>query len=201
MDKIKDLGLEFGEIIVDNREFSEAIKDFPILRTISAANDIRNAIFISKLKSFLKPLKDIPKEKIKNEISKIDTSEKYRKKIGHNLINLIDRSFEEENSENIAILFRAFLNEEISYDQFKRTARILTDIDSSVIEGFYGWVNSNDGDGSRYAFYDLSYFEDDEVPSSTRRYDGENWVGNTYSKLNWSTTEEGEIILKVFGGN
>lgn len=41
------------------------------------------------------------------EITKIDKSKKYRK-VSENLINLIDRSFDEENAENVAILFRAF---------------------------------------------------------------------------------------------
>ena len=199
MDKIKDLGLEFGEIIVDNREFSEAIKDFPILRTISVANDIRNIIFISKLESFLKSLEDIPKEKIKNEILKIDMSEKYRKKIGHNLINLIDRSFEEENSENIAILFRAFLEGNISYEIFCKVAKILTDIDNEIIRDFLNWSDdSSDEDGSFFMVYGLCYFNYTEVRSDIGIYNGEDYESKPTGYLEFMYTDIGEVIIEVF---
>ena len=220
MDKIKDLGLEVVEVIVDNREFSEAIKDFPILRTISAANDIRNAIFISKLKSFLKPLKDIPKEKIKNEISKIDTSEKYRKKIGHNLINLIDRSFEEENSENIAILFRAFINNEISYEDFIIASRVLIDIGNGLIEYFVSYASNiknlkNDkGTGYEFIMHKLINFFVEDVygvitdyqppyvyeDSRGKAFESEGVYSNEVvgGETHLTLSREGHVILKVF---
>lgn len=130
MGKIRELGTEISEVIIDNaiimpalnqinfnntsREMvSGLLKDLPIIKMLAISNNVRDMIFISKLKSFLQPLNDISKSKIKKEITKIDKSKKYRKKVGENLINLIDRSFDEENAENVAILFRAFLDGKI----------------------------------------------------------------------------------------
>ena len=91
MGKIRELGTEVSEAIIDNavvmpvlnqinlnnsngEMVNGLLKDLPILKMIAVSNNIRDMIFISKLKSFLQPLKDIPKGKIKKEITKIDKS-------------------------------------------------------------------------------------------------------------------------------
>ena len=123
MGNIRELGTEVSEAVIDNavmvpvlnqisfnningETVDDLLKDLPMLKMIAISNNIRDMIFISKLKSFLQPLEGISKSKIKKEITKIDKSRKYRKKVGENLINLIDRSFDEDNAENVAILFR-----------------------------------------------------------------------------------------------
>ena len=99
MGKIRELGTEISEVIIDNaiimpalnqinfnntsREMvSGLLKDLPIIKMLAISNNVRDMIFISKLKSFLQPLNDISKSKIKKEITKIDKSKKYRKKVG-----------------------------------------------------------------------------------------------------------------------
>lgn len=93
MGKIRELGTEISEVIIDNaiimpalnqinfnntsREMvSGLLKDLPIIKMLAISNNVRDMIFISKLKSFLQPLNDISKSKIKKEITKIDKSKK-----------------------------------------------------------------------------------------------------------------------------
>lgn len=88
MGKIRELGTEVSEAIIDNavvmpvlnqinlnnangEMVNGLLKDLPMLKMIAVSNNIRDMIFISKLKSFLQPLKDIPKGKIKKKLQKL----------------------------------------------------------------------------------------------------------------------------------
>ena len=235
MGKIRELGTEISEVIIDNaiimpalnqinfnntsREMvSGLLKDLPIIKMLAISNNVRDMIFISKLKSFLQPLKDIPKGKIKKEITKIDKSKKYRKKVGENLINLIDRSFDEDNAENVAILFKAFLDSKISYDEYAIASTIACKISSQDIKRFcvdfmliqdakvsYDllWTGLIDFTFAPIEGVDVDYerggtYED---PKTGREYD----IDEGYSaevkggEMNIIPTETGKIFYRVFG--
>lgn len=235
MGKIRELGTEVSEAIIDNAVVTSVLnqinlnnakgemvngllKDLPMLKMIAVSNNIRDMIFISKLKSFLQPLKDIPKGKIKKEITKIDKSKKYRKKVGENLINLIDRSFDEDNAENVAILFKAFLDSKISYDEYAIASTIACKISSQDIKRFcvdfmliqdakvsYDllWTGLIDFTFAPIEGVDVDYerggtYED---PKTGREYD----IDEGYSaevkggEMNIIPTETGKIFYRVFG--
>ena len=154
MGKLADLGIEVSEAVIDNVAVSsiletigdhdlksvpiDLLKDLPILRTLAVSCSIRDIVFMSKLKSFLRSLDDLPKDKIRHEIEKIDKSKKYRQKVGENIINLIDQSFDDDSAENIALLFRTFLKEQISYDEFMASSRIVCKLSREDILRFCG---------------------------------------------------------------
>ena len=235
MGKIRELGTEISEVIIDNaiimpalnqinfnntsREMvSGLLKDLPIIKMLAISNNVRDMIFISKLKSFLQPLNDISKSKIKKEITKIDKSKKYRKKVGENLINLIDRSFDEDNAENVAILFKAFLDSKISYDEYAIASTIACKISSQDIKRFcvdfmliqdakvsYDllWTGLIDFTFAPIEGVDVDYerggtYED---PKTGREYD----IDEGYSaevkggEMNIIPTETGKIFYRVFG--
>ena len=220
MGKIRELGTEISEVIIDNaiimpalnqinfnntsREMvSGLLKDLPIIKMLAISNNVRDMIFISKLKSFLQPLNDISKSKIKKEITKIDKSKKYRKKVGENLINLIDRSFDEENAENVAILFRAFLDGKISYDEYVIASTIACKISSRDIKRFcvdfilidfaFDPIEGVDVDYERGGTY--------RDPKTGRKYDiDEGYRAEVKGgKMNIIPTETGKIFYRVFG--
>ena len=235
MGKIRELGTEISEVIIDNaiimpalnqinfnntsREMvSGLLKALPIIKMLAISNNVRDMIFISKLKSFLQPLNDISKSKIKKEITKIDKSKKYRKKVGENLINLIDRSFDEENAENVAILFRAFLDGKISYDEYVIASTIACKISSRDIKRFcVDFMLIQDAEVS----YDLLWtglidFAFDPIegvdvdyerggtyrdPKTGRKYDiDEGYRAEVKGgKMNIIPTETGKIFYRVFG--
>lgn len=235
MGKIRELGTEVSEAIIDNavvmpvlnqinlnnangEMVNGLLKDLPMLKMIAISNDIRDMIFISKLKSFLQPLEGISKSKIKKEITKIDKSKKYRKKVGENLINLIDRSFDEDNAENVAILFKAFLDSKISYDEYAIASTIACKISSLDIKRFcvdfmliqdakvsYDllWTGLIDFTFAPIEGVNVDYerggtYED---PKTGREYD----IDEGYSaevkggEMNIIPTETGKIFYRVFG--
>lgn len=235
MGNIRELGTEVSEAVIDNAVMvpvlnqinfnningemvDDLLKDLPMLKMIAISNNIRDMIFISKLKSFLQPLEGISKSKIKKEITKIDKSRKYRKKVGENLINLIDRSFDEDNAENVAILFKAFLDSKISYDEYTIASTIACKISSRDIKRFcvdfmliqdaevsYDllWTGLIDFTFAPIEGVDVDYerggtYED---PKTGKEYD----IDEGYSaevkggKMNVIPTETGKIFYRVFG--
>ena len=235
MGKIRELGTEVSEAIIDNavvmpvlnqinlnnanREMVNGLlKDLPMLKMIAASNNIRDMIFISKLKNFLQPLKDIPKGKIKKEITKIDKSKKYRRKVGENLINLIDRSFDEEAAENVAILFKAFLDDKISYDEYVTASTVACRISSQDIKRFcidfmliqeatvsYDllWTGLIDFTFVPIEGVDVDYDQGGtyEDPRTGREYDVDSGYNAEVKggEMNIIPTETGKIFYRVFG--
>ena len=235
MCKIRELGTEVSEAIIDNavvmpvlnqinlnnanREMVNGLlKDLPMLKMIAVSNNIRDMIFISKLKNFLQPLKDIPKGKIKKEITKIDKSKKYRRKVGENLINLIDRSFDEEAAENVAILFKAFLDDKISYDEYVTASTVACRISSQDIKRFcidfmliqeatvsYDllWTGLIDFTFVPIEGVDVDYDQGGtyEDPRTGREYDVDSGYNAEVKggEMNIIPTETGKIFYRVFG--
>ena len=231
MGKVRELGTEVSEAIIDNavvmpvlnqinlnnangEMVNGLLKDLPMLKMIAVSNNIRDMIFISKLKSFLQPLKDIPKGKIKKEITKIDKSKKYRRKVGENLINLIDRSFDEEAAENVAILFKAFLDDKISYDEYVTASTIACRISSQDIKRFcieqeatvsYDllWTGLIDFTFVPIEGVDVDYNQGGtyEDPRTGREYDVDSGYNAEVKggEMNIIPTETGKIFYRVFG--
>ena len=235
MGKIRELGTEVSEAIIDNavvmpvlnqinlnnangEMVNGLLKDLPMLKMIPISNNIRDMIFISKLKSFLQPLEGISKSKIKKEITKIDKSKKYRKKVGENLINLIDRSFDEDNAENVAILFKAFLDSKISYDEYAIASTIACKISSLDIKRFcidfmliqeatvsYDllWTGLIDFTFVPIEGVDVDYDQGGtyEDPRTGREYDVDSGYNAEVKggEMNIIPTETGKIFYRVFG--
>ena len=234
MGKLADLGIEVGEAVIDNVAVSsiletigdhdlksvpiDLLKDLPILRTLAVSCSIRDIVFMSKLKSFLRSLDDLPKDKIRHEIEKIDKSKKYRQKVGENIINLIDQSFDDDSAENIALLFRTFLKEQISYDEFMASSRIVCKLSREDILRFCGDFTYLKGD-TRESYnllwtglVDFTYepIENVEVeynPGGTfedsktgREYDYDDGYSSEVigGEMKMMATGVGKVIYKVF---
>lgn len=142
---IKDANI--GGIIVDISEISidslldeGVLKDVPVIRTIVALAktgiNIQDKLFLKKIISFINGLGDVPVKKRAEEINKIDDSKKYRIKVGEKLLYILDSCDDYVNSELIAKLFKAFLEEVISYDEFLKSANIIKNIIKSDLDWF-----------------------------------------------------------------
>ena len=120
------------EFLIDNSLSDGVFKDFPIIGTligiIKTVVNVHDRLFIKKLMSFLYELKDTSIKKRKKLIEKIDESNKYRTKVGEKLLFIIDRCNDNEKAEIIGKLFRNFLIERISYDEFTRAASCIESV-------------------------------------------------------------------------
>jgi len=142
---LKDSDLQ--NVTVDLAEsFSDALlndgllKDIPIIGTIvgltKTAISLNDRLLIKKLIYFISELNDIDKKKREKLISEIDNSETQKIKVGEKLLYIIDKSDDHLTANYIAILFKAFLNEEIDYSQFLRCSTIIQKLLIQDLEQF-----------------------------------------------------------------
>lgn len=107
-------------------EVSRGVTTLTLLFKIGSS--IRDKLFCKKLLYFLNELKDIPATERDKMINNIDKSEKYNVKVGEKLLYIVDSSDDHEKSRLIGIVFKSFLNKEISYDNFIDVAIIINKI-------------------------------------------------------------------------
>ena len=144
---LQNVGIGLAEVAVDQVIDNGVLKEIPILGSIygfgKAALKIREILFLKKMIYFLSEIKDIPPYKRKQMVEKINTSEKFRAKVGEKLLFIIDRCDDHEKSKIIAKLFKAFINETIDYNDFLRSSSI---IDRIMVEDLY-WFLDQDIEG------------------------------------------------------
>ncbi|EGR2558720.1 hypothetical protein DX887_23290 [Vibrio alginolyticus] len=143
-DDLKSLAIDLGEVGIDSLMASGICKDIPILSTIlgsiGVVGNIRDALFVKKLISFLTEISDIPVEQRRTMIESIEASDDYRAKVGEKLIYIIERSEDHYSSRIIATFFAAFLDGEITYNQFLKINRI---IDTMYIGDFLAFAQGS----------------------------------------------------------
>ena len=125
----------------------ETVKDIPVIGTIvrlaRTGIGIRDFLFLKKLSKFLQDLQAVSDEKREAYISKLQTSERERLKVGEHLLLLLDRFENMEKPSYLARAFLAYLSGEISLDEFVRLSfvidrcfisdlRIITNIEPEV---------------------------------------------------------------------
>ncbi|MDP9957592.1 hypothetical protein J2X97_003261 [Epilithonimonas hungarica] len=131
-EKFQEYISDITEVYLDSFLSEGIIKDIPILglllKTKNIFQTIQERLFTKKLYSFLKQLENIPTEKRINQIEKIDNDIKYQTKVGEKILYLINNAEDSEKSGYIGLLFKNFLLELISYDDFLRTVNCIDKI-------------------------------------------------------------------------
>ena len=121
-----------SEVLIDSLIEDGIAKDIPIIGTIvgagKAALGVREHLFLKKIICFISELKEIPTSKRHNMIDKIDSSQKYRIKVGEKLLYIIEKCEDHEKSKIIARLFSAFIEGTLTYDEFLRSASVVEKI-------------------------------------------------------------------------
>ena len=146
---LQSVTVDLAETLSDTLLSDGLLKDIPIIGTIvgltKAAINLNDRLLIKKLIYFISELNDIDPKRREKLISEIDDSETQRIKVGEKLLYIIDKSDDHYTAKYIAVLFKAFLNEEINYSQFLRCSTIVQklliqdleqfiDTDTAVIE-------------------------------------------------------------------
>ena len=133
-----------SEMLVDSLIENGVTKDIPIIGTIVGAGKvalgIRENLFLKKIIYFISELKEIPTSKRHQMIDKIDSSQKYRIKVGEKLLYIIEKCDDHEKSKIIARLFSAFIKGMLTYDEFLRSACVVEKI---IPEDLIKFVNDD----------------------------------------------------------
>jgi hypothetical protein len=144
-DTLKDADLQsvttdLAETFSDTLLSEGLLKDIPIIGTIiglaKTTLNLKDRLLIKKLVYFISELRDIDSKKRRELISEIDNSEKEKIKIGEKLLYIVDRAEDHIIAKYIAILFKAFLKEEITYQEFLRGSTIIQKLILQDIEQF-----------------------------------------------------------------
>lgn len=116
------------------------LKDIPIVGMlvglVKTGQSFSNFLFLRKILSFLNGIDDIDPKERGEMINKIDESQKYKNKVGEQLLFTINHSEDDIKSGYIGTLFRTFITKEITYDEFLKGSFIINGLSNADFEKF-----------------------------------------------------------------
>ena len=136
-----------AEVIVDQILKDGLLKDIPIISTITGTVKtviaVRDYLLVLKLVKFLQGINITEKERDHFEKSIGDDAE-HRRTVGQNLLMLIDSLDDVTKADMVARLFKAFLQDTITYDEFLRFASVVERIFIGDLNRFLSdWADIN----------------------------------------------------------
>lgn len=124
-----DILAEMGEITIDSIVGNDAISQIPIIGTLRSLYKINNSVsdylFIQKLLKFFNELGQISDSKKEKMILRIGKDEKYRDRVGDDLLEIINKIDNSDKPRLIAKLFIAYIEEIISLEKFFKYSQII----------------------------------------------------------------------------
>ena len=137
---VEDGLMDVAEYSIDEVFNNEIIKQISIVKTVIGAMqtgiNIHDRLFLKKIVAFLVGINHISEKQRKKVIDKINSSKKYRMKVGEKLLYIIDKCDDYINAENIAKLFSAMVKGDISYEQYLEASRIISRISMNELKLF-----------------------------------------------------------------
>jgi hypothetical protein len=126
---LQNVSIGLSEVFLDELMDNGIVKDIPIIGTVvglgKATLGIKERLFLKKIIYFISELKNIPPDKRRRMIDKIDSSGKFRTKVGEKLLFIIDSCEDHEKAQVIARLFASFISQKLSYQEFLRSSCIV----------------------------------------------------------------------------
>lgn len=210
---VEDGLMDVAEYSIDEVFNNEIIKQIPIVKTVIGAIqtgiNIHDRLFLKKIVAFLVGINHISEKQRKKVIDRIDSSKKYRMKVGEKLLYIIDKCDDYTNAENIAKLFSAMMKGDISYEQYLEASRIISRISTDELDLFIQSHGSSFDDGvfdflytglvtAEYEKPDVEVVKHEQCDwkDPPDYYDAEVHGG----EIKFYPTEIGDVVIKVFGG-
>ena len=209
---LENIAVDVSEVGIDLLFDGGILRDVPIVGTLVSLTkfgaNVRDRLFLKKILTFLSQLKDIPVEQRKKMVNDIDDSKKFRVKVGEKLLYIIDTSNDYEASELIGTLFKAYLEEKITYANFLKASSVIEKI---PIEDFNWFIRDGDrrytdlddiGDLISSGLFELHYEQinvqvDEETDHKLLR-DGKKYATDVDGGVSVHLSEAGKTILEVF---
>ncbi len=125
-EKLTEIGVDAGELILDSILDNGVLQDIPILGTIykigKAGLGIRDKYFAKKVLKFLFSIKEISSKDRQKFVTELENSTGQR--AGETLVILLDRIDNLEKTSILSNLLKAKVEEKISIEKFLRLAAI-----------------------------------------------------------------------------
>ncbi|MBI1920306.1 MAG: hypothetical protein HYS23_04400 [Geobacter sp.] len=120
------------------------LRDVPVIGTAykiaELGKSISDRIFVTKLARFFKCIEDIPKNEIEDFCRKVDEGGISLQRLGENLVLAINRVNDMDKMPILGLVFRAYIEGKITYDQFQR---IYAAVDGAVISDLRAFIASD----------------------------------------------------------
>ena len=118
-----------SEVVFDAFLEDGIIKDIPLIGTlykgINLVSSIQDRLFTRKLYFFLKQLENTDYQKRCQTINQIENDQSFKSKIGHKILFIIDKCEDDEKAELMGFLFKEFLEEKFTYEDFLKLSTLL----------------------------------------------------------------------------
>lgn len=197
-------GVELG---IDSLMDDGIAKDIPVVGTIvgliKSSQNIGNWLFLKKILAFLTRLESVDRQQREKMINEIDNSKKYRKKVGDQLLFIIDSCEDDIKAEYIAVLFKAFINEKVTYDEFMKGSSIINrlttvDFDRFIRDGLTTKDSDFIGVGLGYTKVSDIRVRDNTYYSDLKRENNMNGYAVDGGEVEVELSRIGEILIDVF---
>lgn len=209
---LQELASGIAEASIDTLLDNGFLKELPVVGSMIALGrfgaNVRDRLFLKKVLTFLNQLKDIPVEQRKKLIEEIDDSKQYRVKVGEKLLYIIDTCGDYEVSELIGILFKAYLQERISYDDFIKASAVLGRLTISDFKWFTenittSWIDLDKASDLIHTGVFELHYEDIHVQVNDEKdhkqlLEGKKYDTDVDGGVNAVLSRAGEVILEVF---
>jgi len=158
--EVPDIISDLAEAAIDSEIDEGIIKNIPILKTIFgifkvgvAVNDF---LFAKKLSIFLKNLYELSEEERIKLIDKIEKDDNLSTKIGEKIFYLLDKIDDNEKPRLIAEAFKAYLKENIDFDELVRICCGITNIESINMPHLIRFYRENRKNFPYYVLHNLA---------------------------------------------
>jgi hypothetical protein len=121
---IGGLAKDYAEIGIDSFLAEGILKEIPVIGTLyaiaRAGLSVSDQLFAKKLLRFMGSLAELREDERLGLVEKLEEDESYRNKVGHRLIELLDRIDSHAKPEMMARVFKAFAAKKINLDMLNR---------------------------------------------------------------------------------
>ena len=122
--ELRSLAPDLAELPLDSVLPPGVLRDIPILRTLDAiwktSRTVRDHIFARKLLKFLRTLADIPPDCRRTMVEKLEADEQFGKRVGEQIIVLLDRLDDIEKATLIGRAFKAYCEGHFNAETLQR---------------------------------------------------------------------------------
>lgn len=142
---LSDALVDMTESSIDSLIDNELLKQIPIVKSFIGITqtgiNIHDKLFLKKIISFLVGIDEIDSQEREKIIKSIDSSKKYRLRVGEKLLYVIDSCDDYEGSERVAKLFRAVLTKDITYEEYLEASSVLVRLSNIELKAFLDAYN------------------------------------------------------------
>lgn len=195
---LSNLPSDLLEHTIDSILDEGILQSIPIVRTIAGAiktaGNIQDKLFLNKILTFLFHLKDVDAYQRQEMINNIDRSERYQVRVGQKLLYIIDKCDDHTKSAYVALIFKAFIQERITYPDFLRTVYTINNISSEDLINFIRMPDGQDLNSIDCFYYTQAGLIKKLSVQEMKTIEGGRPEGYLLGTMYNRYTREGEII-------